>query len=44
VLALWGRLGPAERAAFDFDLRAIDWYVYVRDVHTEGLRRHVLRC
>lgn len=33
--------GP-DRAAFDFDVRRIDWRAYLQDVHIPGLRRHVL--
>ena len=36
-------LDHADREAFDFDVRRIDWRAYIQDVHIPGLRRHVLR-
>ena len=36
-------LDEPQRAAFDFDMRQIDWRGYLQDVHIPGLRRHVLR-
>jgi long-chain acyl-CoA synthetase len=42
VAALWESLSPADHALFNFDVRGIDWRVYVADVHIPGLRKHVL--
>jgi nucleoside-diphosphate-sugar epimerase len=36
-------LHDEDRAAFDFDVRRIDWRAYIQNVHIPGLRRHVLR-
>jgi nucleoside-diphosphate-sugar epimerase len=36
-------LDEPRRAAFDFDVRRLDWRSYIQDVHIPGLRRHVLR-
>jgi nucleoside-diphosphate-sugar epimerase len=40
---LLDELHETDRAALDFDVRAIDWRSYIQDVHIPGLRRHVLR-
>ncbi len=41
---LWGRLSEAERAAFPFDVAALDWRAYVSRVHVPGLVRFALRA
>jgi fatty acyl-CoA reductase len=41
--ALRAALTPSERAAFDFDLTAINWDAYIADVHVPGLRHYVLK-
>jgi hypothetical protein len=43
TLALWGLQHAADRQQFYFDVRALDWLAYLRDVHIPGLRRHVLK-
>ncbi|HEX8804759.1 MAG TPA: HAD-IB family hydrolase, partial [Acidimicrobiales bacterium] len=40
LLARWDRLDEADRAAFCFDPRAIDWPHYVRDVHLPSVVEH----
>ncbi|HLX61073.1 MAG TPA: AMP-binding protein [Planctomycetota bacterium] len=43
ALELLSALPPDERAAFDFDPRAIRWKSYLQDVHIPGLKRNILR-
>jgi HAD superfamily hydrolase (TIGR01490 family) len=40
LAALWDRLPAADRAAFPFDVRAVDWPHYVQDVHLPSVVRH----
>ena len=44
TLALSDRLAPAARAAFPFDVAAIDWRRYLAVVHVPGLVRFALRA
>ncbi len=39
---LWERLSPAGKAAFPFDVTAIDWRAYVSRIHVPGLVRFAL--
>jgi long-chain acyl-CoA synthetase len=41
---LWSRLTPAARAAFPFDVAAIDWRGYVARVHVPGIVRFALKA
>ncbi len=40
LLALWDGLPAADRDAFGFDPRAIDWRRYIRDVHLPSVVAH----
>jgi alcohol-forming fatty acyl-CoA reductase len=40
LLHVWDRLDDADRAAFAFDPRAIDWPTYVREVHLPSIIQH----
>jgi HAD superfamily phosphoserine phosphatase-like hydrolase len=40
LAALWETLPEADRAAFCFDPRAIDWAAYIRDVHLPSIVHH----
>ncbi|MFN0089420.1 MAG: HAD-IB family hydrolase [Acidimicrobiales bacterium] len=40
LLELWGRLDAADRAAFAFDPRVVDWTSYVHDVHLPSVVEH----
>ncbi len=40
LLAMWDRLDAADRAAFAFDPRAIDWVHYIREVHLPSVVEH----
>jgi len=40
LLDLWGRLEPAERDAFCFDPRVVDWPRYVQEVHLPSIVTH----
>jgi long-chain acyl-CoA synthetase len=42
--ALAARLSVADRARFPFDIAALDWPSYIRDVHVPGLVRFALRA
>jgi 1-acyl-sn-glycerol-3-phosphate acyltransferase len=39
----WRSLSDADRAAFPFDVRALDWTRYVQQVHLPGVERFLLR-
>lgn len=39
---LLDNLHAADRDAFGFDARHIDWRAYLQDIHIPGMRRHVL--
>jgi alcohol-forming fatty acyl-CoA reductase len=39
----WGALSAADRAAFPFDVRDLDWQRYVQQVHLPGVERFLLR-
>lgn len=41
--ACFDRLADAEKAAFAFDVRGLDWEAYVKRVHIPGLKRHILK-
>jgi long-chain acyl-CoA synthetase len=41
---LWNRLSAADRAAFPFDITALDWRSYIANVHVPGLQRFALRA
>ncbi|MCU0260537.1 MAG: HAD-IB family phosphatase [Ilumatobacteraceae bacterium] len=40
LMALWDSLDAADRAAFAFDPRVIDWPTYVREVHLPSVVEH----
>ncbi len=40
LAALWETLPEADRAAFCFDPRTIDWAAYIRDVHLPSIVHH----
>jgi alcohol-forming fatty acyl-CoA reductase len=40
LLALWESLDDADREAFAFDPRQIDWPTYIRDVHLPSIVEH----
>jgi alcohol-forming fatty acyl-CoA reductase len=40
LAALWDTLPDADRAAFCFDPRTIDWAAYIRDVHLPSIVHH----
>jgi phosphoserine phosphatase/nucleoside-diphosphate-sugar epimerase len=40
LAALWDTLPDADRAAFCFDPRTIDWSAYIRDVHLPSIVHH----
>jgi HAD superfamily hydrolase (TIGR01490 family) len=40
LVALWDRLDEDDRAEFCFDPAAIDWAVYVRDIHLPSVIEH----
>ncbi|MDZ7801210.1 MAG: SDR family oxidoreductase [Trueperaceae bacterium] len=42
VRRAWRALPAAERAAFPFDVRALDWKRYVQEVHLPGVERYLL--
>jgi long-chain acyl-CoA synthetase len=39
---LWESLSTEDHALFNFDVRGIDWRVYITNIHLPGLRKHVL--
>jgi 1-acyl-sn-glycerol-3-phosphate acyltransferase len=39
----WQALSEADRAAFPFDIRTLDWKAYVQQVHLPGVERFLLR-
>jgi hypothetical protein len=43
VQRAWQSLSDADRAAFPFDVRALDWKRYVQQVHLPGVERFLLR-
>jgi hypothetical protein len=43
VTALRGSLSAEDRAAFPFELEALDWEEYLSAVHIPGLLKHALR-
>ncbi len=40
LLALWERMDEEDRAAFCFDPAAVDWAVYVREIHLPSVIEH----
>ncbi|KAF8717582.1 hypothetical protein HU200_025768 [Digitaria exilis] len=42
--ALFAAMSPAERRAFHFDVRSVDWTDYITNVHIPGLRKHVRKA
>jgi HAD superfamily hydrolase (TIGR01490 family) len=40
LLAMWDGLDDADRRAFGFDPRVIDWPAYIREVHLPSIVRH----
>jgi len=40
LLGLWGSLDDADRAAFAFDPRAVDWDVYAAEIHLPSVIDH----
>jgi 1-acyl-sn-glycerol-3-phosphate acyltransferase len=43
VQRAWRSLSDADRAAFPFDVRSLDWTRYVQQVHLPGVERFLLR-
>lgn len=43
IVPVLDALDDRERDLLDFDVRRIDWRVYLQEVHIPGLRRHVLK-
>jgi alcohol-forming fatty acyl-CoA reductase len=40
LLAMWDGLGAADREAFGFDPRVIDWPAYIRQIHLPSIVQH----
>jgi fatty acyl-CoA reductase len=40
LLAMWDDLDAADRAAFAFDPRALDWPTYIRQIHLPSIVQH----
>ncbi len=40
LMAMWERLDDADRAAFAFDPRRVDWPTYIRSIHLPSIVQH----
>ena len=40
LMAMWAQLDAADRAAFAFDPRAVDWPTYIRTIHLPSIVQH----
>ncbi|HRE03189.1 MAG TPA: SDR family oxidoreductase, partial [Ilumatobacteraceae bacterium] len=40
LIGLWGDVGAADRQAFNFDPRSIDWQHYIRNIHLPSIVAH----
>jgi HAD superfamily phosphoserine phosphatase-like hydrolase len=40
LMTMWSQLSPDDQAAFAFDPRAVDWPIYIREIHLPSIVQH----